>query len=351
MISGSGLTDDVIQAREGQISNRRGRQQEAADDADQDQDDADDEGHELEDDADEDADGSNLEDGEHEDGEDEDGADESEDDADEDGRADPLEAEYTVKVNGKEAKVTAKELVAGYQRNADYHRKTQALAERGRNLTTSHQQVAEVFTRKLQQVNGLAKGIRQLLIGDINSDEMSALQRTNPQEWMVQRALLQDRIGKVDAVIQGINQENERHAHGLTEQQQRNLRATIDEERALTRKAIPDWDTDGKVRLAKYLTGSGFSEQELVNVVDHRMLTVAEKARQWDALQAAKAKAPKRKAKPATEKRPLRAAQTQLKKGANGAKDTRNREFRNAKSHARKTGDMRDAGKAITRLL
>src|SRR5215831_9393645 len=45
------------------------------------------------------------------------------------------EPRHTVKVDGNEYEVPLSELVAGYQRNEDYTRKTQALADQRRSLS------------------------------------------------------------------------------------------------------------------------------------------------------------------------------------------------------------------------
>ena len=51
---------------------------------------------------------------------------------------------YAVKVNGEEFDVNLSELIAGYQKNADYQRKTSALAEERRALQAQMQQVGQL---------------------------------------------------------------------------------------------------------------------------------------------------------------------------------------------------------------
>jgi hypothetical protein len=374
-IAAAGLADDVIQVRAEQITQRRGRQREAAeDDADDDarpvrkqpkderkqkpprlpEDDDEYSREELEEEHDagnfddEDADdGSNREDGDEDEGED--GAEDHEDGDEDDAATSDDDREYTVKIDGKEYSVPVKELVAGYQRNRDYQNKTQALANAGRNLTAGHQKVAQTYTRKLQQANAVIGEVRNLLIGDVNSQEMAALRVQDPAKWAVQRQVMADRIAQVDSVLQQIHQEHERHTAEYTATQNAARNATLDQERALLHQAIPDWGNGGAERLARYLASAGFKAAELEGVTDARMLSVAEKARKWDALQAAKKQPVTKKAKP-TPRAPARPGQGQIRKGA-AQTTARRREFDSAKSKAKKTGDMRDAGKAISRLL
>lgn len=83
--------------------------------------------------------------------------DESGDDAEE---QDDDEALYfTVKIDGKEERVTADELVNGYQRTADYTRKTQEIAEQRKALMAEATAAREA---RQQHINALAEITRAL---------------------------------------------------------------------------------------------------------------------------------------------------------------------------------------------
>lgn len=364
LISSAGLADDVKKVNPDRLTNRGGRNLDEHDDADRsakktkrapepELDDDQDDGDEYEAEDEEEADSSNRDDSGDGDGEDDDDGsdaedgDESEDEAD-DRRPDPLDKEYEVKVDGKKYKVTAKELVAGYQRNEDYHRKTKALASKGRELTAGHAQVAESYQRRLQQAGAVVAQVRQLLIGDVDAREMEELRARDPNAWMVQRTMMQDRIAKVDTVLRNITQEHERHVGEFTKQQQANLAATLEHELETVRRHVVDWDGKGKTELAKYLTKNGFTPAELDNVTDARHLIIADKARLWDEYQAKRKAEPTRKVKPAP--KVPQSGQSGIRKGGQKQVAQRN-EYQKAREHARRTGDMRDAGRAIAKLF
>lgn len=366
-ISRGGLTDDVIQARGEQITQRRGQQRDAADtdakpkrkpakrepvrdelddgDDDHDYDPRDADGDE--DELDDDADASNPDEEDDEGGDEDDSSDDADAD-DEDGQTADDEREHVVKVNGKEFKVTTSELIAGYQRGSDYHQKTQALAQRNRELTGSHTKVAETYVRKLQQTNAVLGGVRELLIGDMNSAEMKQLRHSDPQAWMIAREEMQDRISQVDAVLTGLHQEHERHASEFQQRHQESMLSTVAQEKTKLLEAVPDWDTGGGQRLVQYLTKSGFTPDDLSNVIDSRMWITAEKARKWDEYQASRSKPAKRKAKPTPKS--IRPGASQIRRNDQGNAGKR-RDYDVARKKAAKTGDMRDAGRAISKLL
>lgn len=365
LINAGGHDRDVKKAREGDLTNRT-RRREAEDDG---YDDRDDEGYDDFDDGEDADDDEEAEDssnrkkrGDTDDDEaDEDGNEEADDgetdDDDESGegeddesRADPMDAEYEVKVNGKSEKVTLKDLLAAYPKAGDYYQKTQALANRRRELDTGHSQIAKQYHDKLQQVQGLYGKVRDLLVGDINSQAMQQLRQESPQEWLVQRQAMQDRVDAVNGVLQKIHQEQEQHRKDFTEHQQKELAGFIETELEALERHIPDWKTEGKVRLASYLVDNmGFAQDEIANVVDSRMLLVAEKARLYDKLMSERNKTGKKKVrkKPPRNAKPkggqMRRQPTQKRKSQS--------QFRDAKNRAKKTGDMRDAGRAIGLLV
>lgn len=368
-ISSSGLADDVRQPTERGASQQRQSSKDTRRDAEtrqarksarEERDEVQDEpADEFDDEAldDDDAEGSNRESGDTEDGDDDSDEDSQSDDgesddegedADEDERP-AKEAKHTVKVNGKTFEVSTSELVAGYQRNADYQQKTRQVAERNRALTASHTQVAGDYAKRLSQVNSIFQGVQRLLIGDMNSAQMRQLMAEDPTQYLLQKQLHQDRIDRVNTVIQGLATEHERHFGEFTEAQKANAVELARQARDEVIREIPDWDGEGKKRLAAYLTTTGkFSMAELNEVRDARMLLVADKARKWDAYQAAKRRDAKPKPKPAPKH--VKPGKTSITRAAEH-NQTRGQVFRKAKDRARKSGDMRDAGRAIAHLL
>ncbi len=276
----------------------------------------------------------------------------SEDDgeeSDEDDEPKTKEATHQVKVDGKVFEVTTSELIAGYQRNRDYQNKTQKLAEKNRELTTGHTKVAEVYARRLKQVGAIYEGVKKLILGDLDSVEMDRLRHTDPARWAVERENWRSKVEKIDAVINGLNSEHERHIGEFEKTRKANLATLGNQEFERVTGYIKDWAKGGKERLGSYLTQqAGFTMAELNEVYDGRMLVVAEKARQWDAYQANKrrelkssAKKPSKVLKPGSSKIVKRSENNRPQQSA----------FRKAKDQARKTGSMRDAGKALAHLI
>jgi len=125
---------------------------------------------------------------------------------------------FKVPVKGEDGsdttiEVDEKELIAGYQRHADYTRKTQELANREREVT---QQVAQKLdegrTHYLQQAQ-LARTAVLHIAGLKSPEEMAQLAQTDPTAWVVES----QRANAVHAVLsqleQGIGHEQQLAQH------------------------------------------------------------------------------------------------------------------------------------------
>lgn len=111
------------------------------------------------------------------------------------------------------------ELIAGYQRQADYTRKTQELANKEREVTA---QVAQKLTEGreyyIQQAQ-LAHAAITRLAGLRSQEEMAQLSVTNPAEWIQE----QQRVTAVTSVLsqleQGMQAELQKHQQEIADQQ------------------------------------------------------------------------------------------------------------------------------------
>lgn len=233
------------------------------------------ESEEAADDGEEDEDGDDADESEDEEGEEEEGEDEADDKS-----AEPKK--FTVKVDGKTIEVDEKELVEGYQRTADYTRKTQQLAAREREVTQAAEQaVREADTKYTQVIENLMELLGDEFARDSKVD-VDKLIEEDPVEYMKLQARQQKRA---EALAE--HQAQQRMAA------ERQTRETMQRESQAVLEKIPEWG-DSKVASAeraevgKYLQSTGFSVEELNGLMDHRQVLVARKAMLYDKLMQSK---------------------------------------------------------------
>ena len=222
--------------------------------------------------------------------EDEDDQDEVADEDDDDSEEASIDY-YTVKVDGDEVDVTADELIAGYQRQGDYTRKTQAVAEDRKAVEGERQQFAQAQQELHQMREHLATRLQQaeeMLQTGAGEPEPNwdQLRDEDPLEYMVQRDRFRDRQEQQRQVQQEQEALQAQQNHVAQQQRAQHLQS----EQAALLEGIPEWRDEAmaakeKSALVTYAQQSGFSEYELANASDSRAVIALRKAMLYDALQ------------------------------------------------------------------
>lgn len=117
--------------------------------------------------------------------------------------------------------VDEKELIAGYQRHADYTRKTQDLSQREeRAYQVVNQRLEEGRTHYLQEAQKAHQAI--VMLAGLKSDqEMAALAQTDPNAWVAENARTQAIQGVLRQIEEGMRAE----AGKATQEQQQAAQA------------------------------------------------------------------------------------------------------------------------------
>lgn len=236
----------------------------------------------------------------------EDDATEPADDKPEPDEGNPEEQTYTVKVNGEERTVPLSELLNGYSRTEDYKAKTTAVADERR--TVEAERASLDTTLKAQYANQLEEATNLFaqfdpVLSEARTINWEALKAQDPAAYVQAQDAVNDRL----AAIQRMNAQVQQ-GRAETQQQQQ---AQMEQER-VTRfdkaadeivKLRPELADEAKFKAfagetVEFLKGIGFAGEEIVDALDHRVLTLADKARRWDAHEAAQKSLPERKVVP-----------------------------------------------------
>ena len=133
----------------------------------------------------------------------------------------PAGESYTVKVDGEESEVTLEELQDGYQRQADYTRKTQELADERKRLQQAEAIVSslennpEETLKALGEAFGVAQPVRQAAPVQESYDSWEG--EAHPEDATAKRlAELEARLEQQDRLAR--KQQVEKQVEGLKEQ-------------------------------------------------------------------------------------------------------------------------------------
>ena len=202
---------------------------------------------------------------------------------------------YTIKVDGEEFDVDIDELKNGYQRQADYTRKSQALAEQRKETENIQSERMRLEQERQMYANGLQMLQEQQTakLQDFDSVDWETLKKEDPYDYMLKKDEYRDAQEKVNnaaqqqALIQQEQQDAANQARGQF----------IQQEYARLVAALPEWnDKDSTIKkdIQEYATSVGFRPEEINQLADHRSVLVIKKAMEYDKL--TKKVAPKKKA-------------------------------------------------------
>ena len=226
--------------------------------------------------------------------------DESEESEEEDEAVEAVEDEpvqtYRVRVGDDEVDLTLDELSSGYMRQADYTKKTQAVAE-GRKQAEATLQALEA--QRQSYAEQLANVEAALASAEPTQEYWDALKNEDPIEFMTQRESLRDR----QEALAEVKSEQER----VNQEQMASLQAQVQERLAQEGQklleVVPEWrdpEVAQKEKNAVYTYAQrhlGYTADELQNAGDHRAINALRKAYLYDELMKMKPAAAKRTAK------------------------------------------------------
>ena len=219
--------------------------------------------------------------------------DELQDESEEEAEEKPTTEEFEVSIKGEDGadtkiKVSKDELIKGYYRQADYTRKTQALAERENQavelLTKKHEEIRNTYVQNAE----VARAAIAQMAGFRSDAEMAQLAATDPATWVAEnqrQTQIRQMLGTLDKQMKA-----ERES-AMTQAQKAQQEAT--------QKAIQkSWEELERLKIDKpklvniYQKSSkeyGFSDSDLAGITDHRVVKMMADAVAYREL---KAKAP-----------------------------------------------------------
>ena len=175
---------------------------------------------------------------------------------------------HQIIVNGEKIEVDLEELKAGYQKDADYRRKTEEIAIERRQLQSESDRLKNEYSTKMDDLNNLTATLNAELNSELNSKELDKLYDEDPTE----AAKLERKIRRRRESLQQSQQKLKRH------QEQEFQKILAEEQRKVALKhpeiADPIKGATVKTNMRNYLVQRGFSDQEISGIYDSRMFDV-----------------------------------------------------------------------------
>ncbi len=275
---------------------------------------------------------------------------ETEDEADERSEEDEVEDEseeepesFSIKVDGEDIQVTLDELKAGYSRQKDYTRKTQEVAEQRKQAEKIQHEAMQKNTELSEEralYNDLLPKMQMMIKNNLQKEpDWQQLIDQDPQEYLRKK----EEWSKTSQTLSFVENEMNRLKTEQEQDSQRALQQQAIEGQRIINEKIPEWKDNEVAKkeaenMMTYAKGLGFSQDELSQIYDGRLILLLRDA--WQHSKVKKAVKTKPKESPARVSRP-----------GNSNKIKSNTPLKNAKSKLRKSGTVSDAAKVFEQLL
>jgi uncharacterized phage infection (PIP) family protein YhgE len=241
-----------------------------------------------------------------------------------------------VKVNGQENEVTLAEAFKGYQREADYTRKTQEVAEERRQLEAEQQKLDEANQQWTQQMNeaiATVDAATSAVLADFQSVDWDRLKVEDPTQFVIREREYQQRHAQLQQQKQAIVEHN-------AQVQQQRMAEMLPKEQAALKAAIPEWHDESvfeseRKDIADYAIKQGYSKEQIDGLVDHKAVVMLRKAMLYDKAMS--------KPEPEPVKKVTRKITKSLKPGARtNATTVKQDALEKARKRLKRTGSERD---------
>ena len=192
---------------------------------------------------------------------------------------------YTIKVDGEELEVGIDELKNGYQRQADYTRKSQALAEQRKETEAIQSERQQLEQERQMYANGLQMLQEQqsAKLNNFDTVEWETLKQEDPYQYMIKK----DEYRDAQESINSLAAEQRLVQQEQAQQAQQARSHFVQQEYARLIEALPEWN-DSKSTVKKdvqeYATSVGFRPEEISQLADHRSVLIIKKAMEFDRL-------------------------------------------------------------------
>jgi len=243
---------------------------------------------------------------------------------------------HQVIVNGEKIDVDLEELKAGYQKDADYRRKTEEIAIEKRELKSEEDRLKKQYSTKMEDLNSLVVTLNAEINNDMNSKELDKLWDEDPTEAAKIDRRIQKRKNTIQEAQQKLREHQQTQFQEILREEQRKLHLRHPE------IADPIKGATVKSNIVSYLSSKGFSNEDVSRIYDSRMFDVIMDGMNFKKAKEAKPNLVSKKVKPTKF----------VKSGVKSTKEELNSKSRlNQLKALKKSGSAKDATDLLMRYL
>ncbi len=199
--------------------------------------------------------------------------------------------EVDVKVDGKPAKATMSDLVRSYQIGQAAEHRLEEAKSKAKSIIEDAAEKSKGLEGQYAVVAKLIEGAEALIDQDVKAIDWNKLREDDPAEYAAKKQEVADRREAVNKLKQEAGSSWQQSAETTSAERQEQMRQFVEAERAKLLDKRPEWRDESKAKaekaqLADYLLKEGFTQQDIANAADHRLILLGLKAMLYDQGQA-----------------------------------------------------------------
>ena len=247
---------------------------------------------------------------------------------------------YRVKLDGEDYEVTLDEALAGYQRQQDYTKKTQAIAEDKKQLQAEQEAAKNERLQYQQRVEYL---VQQQQSQQPQEPDWDSLYEADPLQWMKQK---EEFRSQKERNLE-LQQEQFRMRQQQDYEQQEQMKTHLSQQHQTLIDAIPEWQDQKvmqqeKAQIRDYAVNTlGYSTEEVSQVYDARAVQALRHGMIASGL----------KGKGKVKLKPIAPAIRSISPGSAPEQPRKQTSVHKAKIRLAKSGKMSDAAEIFKQLL
>lgn len=194
---------------------------------------------------------------------------------------------FNAVIDGKSHKVPMSELVKSYQLQGHVNNKSMALESERKEFHSTRDQAYQALSVRLDGLDKLTQAAEKSLLAEFQGIDWNALRVADPGEWAALQQYYQQRNAELQQIKTLAGQERERHSTELSQEQQAQYQQFMQAEVAKMVADNPTW-TDQAVMAKDFAdvgnfirSTYGFTDEEIANSMDARVMRLIQDARAY----------------------------------------------------------------------
>ena len=198
----------------------------------------------------------------------------------------------TVKIDGEEKQVPLSEVLKSYQLEGHVNNKSIELSNQQKQFQAEQEAARQLISKQLQETKQLGDLAQQQLNYEYQNIDWNTLRQTDPAQWSALQMEFQQRQNQIQQYLGQIGEQEK----AALEQSQAKAAQKVEAEKQRMFEKHPEWKdpaafASARETISNYAKSLGYSDAELAQVQDHRLIDVLHDAASFRALQAAKPEA------------------------------------------------------------